>query len=66
MQALVRALAQAAQHVRVAQGAVQRGLARLHGRGPVGLGPVGLRPVRLAVAARHLQRHGGAAARVHQ
>lgn len=54
--ARVHALAQAAQHVRVAQRAVQRGLAR--GRG--------LRLRARARAAHHLQRHGGARARVHQ
>lgn len=51
VQALVRALAQAAQHVRVAQRAVQRRLAA--------------RARRLALRAHRLQRHGRAAARVH-
>ena len=57
VQALVRALAQAAQHVRVAQRAVQRRLARR---------PRTALTLTLGRAAHHLQRHGGAAARVHQ
>lgn len=56
VQTLVHALAEAAQHVVVAQRAVQRRLAR-GGGGGVGRG---------AGAPHHLERHGGARARVHQ